>query len=144
MTTTPTELPKRNAVPYDIRSLELVRRFVERMETGRESAGAFPRSPTGSVDWTVINASIAGSATLEEAIGRAVVMADRMCRGVVAAEGAPDGDRSQTDGRMALASEDQFFSFSLTDAVPDFGDRSRYRTRMARRLTGVFGSSERA
>jgi hypothetical protein len=59
-----------------------------------------------------------------------------MSRGVFV--GIPLGDPVSS-----TQAEDPFFAFSLADVVPDFGDESRYRTRMAKKMTRIFGSDGR-
>ena len=78
---------------------------------------------------------MADSSTLEQAIGRAVVVADQMSRGVL--------DDTQPGDSPSLKPEDPFFAFSVADVIPDFGDQSRYRTRVARRVTRIFGPDGR-
>jgi hypothetical protein len=120
-------------------SFELVRCFVKHLAHGSES-DALPSglcSPP-RFEWEDLRTAIAGSHSIEHAIGRAVVIADRMSRG---ASGDPDPRETQSGTEPK---DHPFFGFSVADAVPDFGDRSRYRTRAARRLTEVFGSGDRS
>jgi hypothetical protein len=132
-----------SASPFEIdftdQSWEMVRDFIEHLEDPHgKSRYRNDRSKAARVDWAVIQAAVAGSHSIEQAIGRALVIADRMCREIP----------GETDlGETPVATElkaNAFFGFSVADAVPDFGDESRYRTRMARRLTGVFGSPKRS
>jgi hypothetical protein len=44
------------------------------------------------------------------------------------------------DSPASLKTEDPFFAFSMADVIPDFGDESRYRTRVARKMTRMFGT----
>ncbi len=97
------------------------------------TASRSDHSSRRSIDWEALKESVADSPTLEQAIGRAVVIADRMGRGVF-------DDTPFAEVPTPAASEDPFFSFSMTDVVPDFGDGSRYRSRMVRKVARVFGS----
>ncbi len=117
---------------FDIGSFGLVRKFVEHMVAKNASAVlGSGRSARHAIDWEAVEASVADSRTLEQAIGRAVVIADQMCRGVF--------DITRL-GDSPLKAEAPFFTFSMADVVPDFGDESRYRTRMARKAGRIFGT----
>jgi len=95
------------------------------------------RSARYTIDWAAMEASVADSRTLEHAIGRAVVIADQVSRGVF--------DDNQTGGPPSpIKAEDPFFAFSLADVVPDFGDESRYRTRVVRKVARIFGTRQTA
>ena len=116
---------------YDIVAFDLVRGFVEHLVAGtspREPENS--RSPTNTVDWDTVAASVAHSRSLEHAIGRAVVIADQLSRDVVK-------DVQLGDARTPPpTTDDPFFAFTMADVVPDFGD-SRYRARVARRVGGI-------
>jgi hypothetical protein len=86
-----------------------------------------------AIDWSALESSVADSRTLEQAIGRAVVIADRMCRGVFDGAGL-------ADSAFSLNTENPFFAFSMADVVPDFGGEHRYRSRMSR----IFRASRQA
>jgi hypothetical protein len=119
---------------FDIGSFDLVREFVEHVVAKNTSLGTGnDHSARHALDWAALEASVADSPTLEQAIGRAIVIADQMGRGVF--EDAPP-----TEMAISLAKDDPFFSFSMADVVPDFGDASRYRSRMVRKVARVFGS----
>jgi len=119
---------------FDIGSFGLVRTFVEHVVAKNASAAlGNGRSARHAIDWEAVEASVADSRTLEQAIGRAVVIADQMCRGVF------DITRLG-DAPSRLKAEVPFFTFSMADVVPDFGDESRYRTRMARKAARIFGT----
>ena len=90
------------------------------------------RSAQEPIDWGAVEAAVAGSRSFEQAIGRAVVVADQMCRGVF-------DDINFGGAASSPGSEEPFFAFSNADVIPDFGDESRYRTRMARKVAGIFG-----
>ena len=87
------------------------------------------------VDWNAVEASVADSRTLEQAVGRAVVIADQMSRGAFHGYQPGDSPLSRVD--------DPFFAFSMADVVPDFGDERRYRTKMARKITNILGAGGR-
>jgi len=85
------------------------------------------------IDWGAVEASVADSRTLEQAIGRAVVIADQMSRGVF-------DDTHPGQSPSSLKPEEPFFAFSMADVVPDFGDGSRYRIRVARKMARILGT----
>ena len=121
--------------PLNIGSFDLVRKFVEHVVAKNASTSLGDgRSSRNAIDWEEVEASVADSSSFERAIGRAVVIADQMCRGVF--DGTHPGDAPSS-----LETEEPFFAFSMADVVPDFGDESRYRTRLARRVARIFGTS---
>ena len=128
--------PERSALAnhsgtYDIVAFDLVRGFVEHLVAGtsnRELENG--RSPTNTVDWDTLAASVAHSRSLEHAIGRAVVIADQLARGL-----AKDVELGEAR-TPPPTTDDPFFAFTMADVVPDFGD-SRYRARVARRVGGI-------
>lgn len=129
--------PRRSAsavAAFDIESFGLVRMFVEHVVAKNASA---PLGNDGSagheIDWGAVEASVADSRTIEQAIGRAVVIADQMSRGYF--DGSQPGDPP-----LSPKVEDPFFAFSMADVVPDFGDGSRYRTRVTRKVSRIFGA----
>jgi hypothetical protein len=108
----------------------LVRTFVEHLAAKNASEGLESyRSSLRTIDWETVESSVADSRSFEQAIGRAVVIADQMSRGVF-------GDTHLAEAPPTA--ENPFFSFSVADVVPDFGE-SRYRTRAARKLGRIFG-----
>ena len=118
---------------FDVGSFDLVRKFVEHLVAENASAELRNgRSSRNAIDWDAVEASVADSRSFEQAIGRAVVIADQMWRGVF-------DDTHPGDASSSLKTEEPFFAFSLADVVPDFGDESRYRTRVARRVARIFG-----
>jgi hypothetical protein len=124
-------LPKESASTIDsfaIGSFDLVRSFVEHVVAEHASTVSVDgRSSRHAIDWKAVEAIVADSTSLEQAIGRAVVIAEQMCRGVF--HGTPLGDPPPSPGE-----EEPFFAFSMADVVPDFGDESRFRTRVARKV----------
>ncbi len=120
-------------VPFNIESFDLVRKFVEHVVAKNASAlVGNSRSSRSAIDWEAVEASVADSSSFEQAIGRAVVVADQMCRGVF-------DDTHPGEASSSLKTDYPFFAFSLADVVPDFGDESRYRARVARRVARIFG-----
>jgi hypothetical protein len=110
-----------------------VREFVELMAAKNAPIPSEPHpSPAHAIDWDAVEASVANIGTLEAAIGRAIVLADQMSRGSFPADLA-------TSVLPPLGAEDPFFAFSMADVVPDFGDESRYRNRVVRRVARIFG-----
>jgi hypothetical protein len=117
---------------FAIGSFGLVRQFVEHLaaRNASESLESY-RSSLRTIHWETVESSVADSRSFEQAIGRAVVVADQMSRGVF-------GDVQLAEAPPAA--ENPFFPFSVADVVPDFGDESRYRTRVARKLGRIFGA----
>jgi hypothetical protein len=116
----------------DIGALGIVRSFVEHLvakhaleEPDNTSSGCKPPI------WETLVAAVGDSRTLEVAIGRAVVIADRLARGFVDEFESGEADTPRT-------ADDSFFAFTNADVVPDFGD-SRYRARVSRRVAGIIG-----
>jgi hypothetical protein len=119
-----------NTEGFGVGSIRLVRQFVEEVLTQQDSGSdEGVGSSDRQVDWGAIEASVGGCSTLEQAIGRAIVLADQMLRG--------EFDRS-TLSTTPPKGDDTFFSFSVEDTIPDFGDHSRYRSKVVRRVAGVF------
>jgi hypothetical protein len=131
----PPEFRRRSAAAkgsFDISSFDLVHNFVEHLVAKNASqALEINRSSRPTIDWETVEASVADSCSFEQAIGRAVVIADQMSRGVF-------GDTQFGDAPPSV--EDPFFPFSVADVIPDFGDESRYRTRVARKVGRIFGT----
>jgi hypothetical protein len=114
-----------------VASFALMREFVEQqvLTSDGNSDTAFG-AVSSRIDWQVIEGLVAHCASAEEAIGRAIVIADQMARGVF--------DHSAWLLHLQAGSPGAaFFSFSVTDAVPDFGDRS-YRNRVSKRMGRAF------
>jgi len=120
-------------------SFEMARHFLQHLSDAGESHAPHVGRPSPlGINDEVIRSAILGSNSLEQAIGRAVVLADQMCRGSI-------DEPNAGDVFLGAQPEDHpFLRVSVADAVPDFGDHSRYRTRAARRLIGVFGSPQRS
>jgi hypothetical protein len=116
----------------DIGAFGIVRGFVDHLVA--KQGFKEPDNPSSGCKlpiWETLVAAVADSHTLEEAIGRAVVIADRLARGFV--------DEFESDeAGTPRAADDSFFAFTMADAVPDFGD-SRYRARLSRRVAGIIG-----
>lgn len=137
---------------FGIGSFELVRDFVEHLAAKNAAAVLGNVQPSRApIDWAALEAFVAGSRSFEQAIGRAVVVADRMCRGVfedtqlsdpTSNPGAvgPPASPSDGDPLPSTGAEEPFFDFSNADVIPDFGDGSRYRTRVARKVARIFTS----
>ena len=112
---------------FEVSSFELVRAFVTRVVENEGSSRAQPLPP---VDWRAVEAAVSDSTSLEQAIGRAVVIA-ALSRRVALDEPVQSVDEPEP------GSSEPFFAFSMADAVADFGD-SRCRTRMANRVGRMF------
>jgi len=123
-----------SAATFRVGSFDLVRRFAERIleQNAAPSPGNSERSVVG-IDWSAVEAAVADARTLEQAIGRAVVIADQMSRGL--------SDDCQLRVLPTWPGvEDPFFAFSMDDVVPDFGDGSRYRSKVRKRVAKIFGN----
>jgi hypothetical protein len=120
-------------IAFDIGSHDLVCQFVEQV-VAKNASGLLGngRSLRSAIDWEAVKASVAESNSLEQAIGRAVVIADQMCRGVFE-------DSRLSAAPLSTQTQDAFFRFSVVDVAPDFGDESRYRSKMARSVARIFG-----
>jgi hypothetical protein len=119
-------------------SLDLVRRFVEYLAgvAAREELEERRDRPS-LVDWEIIRTAIVGSQSIERALGRAVVVVHQMSQVTLNATKIVD-----TPSKAEREYQHPFFSFSVSNAVPDFGDQSRYRSKVARRMGRVFRSAE--
>lgn len=136
---------------FDVRSLELVREFVEHLFDAHATRQSDDTLARHVVDWEMVEACISDCHSIEHAIGRAVLAADQMARGVFdggrlralrpaqgqAQEAAPALDVRGPQHPPHAPSEDAFFAFSVADAVADFGDESRYRTKVAKKVARV-------
>ena len=49
-------------------------------------------------------------------------------------------DRTAAHVAPPVPTEDPFVAFSVAEAVPDFGDQSRYRSRVTRKVARNFGT----
>ena len=127
----PTYTPKtsrHSGTHYDIKSFELVRQFVEGLLVQKTSTSGTDDLRRNVVDWETLEASVADSNSLEQAIGRAITLVNQDPGGLLTCP-----------SRVMPGAEDSdsFFSFSLGDVAADFGDGTRYRTRVARRVTTI-------
>jgi hypothetical protein len=115
-------------------SFDLARKFLEHLVL-ENALGALGRgeSVLYEIDWAAVEASTSDCRTLEQAIGRAIVVADQMSRGVF------DGLQC-ADLWPPHDANDPFFAFSVSDVAPDFGDESRYRKRVVRKVAGILGT----
>jgi len=122
---------------FDVGSFHLVRAFVEEMAAKTRSGFDAKCSTAQAVDWQAIESAVADSDSLELAIGRAIVMAHRMCTTGWGFEeddlAPPERVDPGSEDMVRSETEDPFFTFSVAEAVPDFGE-SRLRTRVARRV----------
>lgn len=124
----------RTDIPFDIAGFGLVREFVEHLAARSQLPWATSSTrSTARIDWEALEDAVAGASSLELAIGRAIALADRMCRDV-----SDDHELEVTTTRDEV--DEPFFAFSVTDVVPDFGDQSRYRARVAKRVAKIFGN----
>jgi hypothetical protein len=119
---------------FEIGSFDLVRKFAEQiLEKNAAGSPANEDRSLVAIDWEAVEAAVAEARTLEQAVGRAVVIADQMSRGL------------RDDYRLQVLpswpkGEDPFFAFSMADVVPDFGDGSRYRSKVRKKVAKIFGN----
>jgi hypothetical protein len=123
---------------------DLVRAFVEHVIDEERDATGDVLAPTQTVDWDAVRAAVADTRTLEHAAGRAVVLAlstprtatdAATCRKVV--------EEIEASATWDVRIDDPFFAFSVADVDPDFGDESRYRSKVARRVARAMGMGRR-
>jgi hypothetical protein len=117
---------------YPDHAVSLAKAFVTAHCAG--GAGACHVEPGGpsaqpTIDWAAIRHGVAAAASLERAVGRAVVLAARSARGQ---------DVGEPAGVMTLdpALVEPFFAFSVSEVVPDFGDH-RPRTWLSHKVTRI-------
>ncbi len=128
-------------------AFDLVRRFVEQ-RTGALGAFGEDQLTSDLIDWEALEAAAAGARSLEQAVGRALLLALSENGPVPKDPGRLESPRPHTleSGDCAgwsVKTDDPFFSFSVADIVPDFGDESRYRSKVARRMARVIGIGKR-
>jgi spore germination protein YaaH len=111
---------------FDIRSIDLVRQYVEHLVSRSTSGGTSPETVEidEAIIWEMIQRSIAGSESMEEAVGRAIVVADQISRGSLE---VPQLSAKGSHGKE----HSSFFSVNMSSATPDFGDDSRFRKKVA-------------
>jgi hypothetical protein len=108
-------------------TLEILEEFVEHLaEAGVSRAPFNDQGRTPTLEWDLAVEAIVDCGSMEQAIGRALVVADQMNRGVVVSNEGVSPSPAQD--------EDPFFSFSVADSLPDFGDHSRYRSKLAKKV----------
>jgi hypothetical protein len=110
-------------------AFELAHRFIGHLAS---EEGAPDRWSDCSIDWEAVESAMAGCTSIEHAIGRAVVTLNRM-RSTVSVS-VP---RTSNDAHLPPPANDPFFSFTVSDAAPDFGDGSRFRAKIAKRMAAV-------
>jgi hypothetical protein len=127
-------------------TLEILEQFFEHLGAINASrVSADDRRSALPLEWTPAIEAISDSLSIEQAIGRSVVIADQLHQGAFARQ----RDRERTVDQMSrgcsvdhshnttsfvIQDGDPFFSFSVADSLPDFGDQSRYRTRLANKI----------
>jgi spore germination protein YaaH len=115
-------------VTFDIESMDMVREYIGYLANKNSATNAGLGSDEAVIDWDVIQSAIEGSESIEEAVGRAVVVADLMSRG------AYKGQFGEAGANTHLSSN-RFFAFDNSNATADFGERSRFRTWIAERAS---------
>jgi hypothetical protein len=123
---------------FDVGSFAIVRQFVEHiMDKNATTLSDDGERSLLALDWEAVEASISDSRSIEHAIGRAVVIADHTSRGLC-------DEYLLRHASPWPAFEDPFFSFSMENVLPDFGDESRYRSRVRRKVARIFGTRRAA
>ncbi len=128
--TSPTETPSitEPSATFDIQSMELVRQYIYHLASKATVGGIGDLPGGGAIDWDVIRDSIAGSQSVEEAIGRAIVVADLMSRG------AYKGEFGEV-GAGASQNSNRFFAFDNSNVNAQFGEKTRFKTWIAERAS---------
>jgi hypothetical protein len=112
-------------------TFEFLERFFDHLaETNASRPREANESPSPAVEWGVAAEAIADSTSVEQAIGRTLVIANQMNREMPVDE---SGSLRSSDAQ----DEAPFFAFSVADSLPDFGDQSRYRTKFAKKVGRV-------
>jgi hypothetical protein len=119
---------------FEVGSFAIVRQFVEHiMDKNAPTQAENGERTRLAIDWEAVEVAVADSRTLEQAVGRAVVIADQTSRGL--------SDEYQLPEAAPWPKfVDPFFAFSLSDVLPDFGDGSRYRSKVRRKVAKIFGA----
>jgi spore germination protein YaaH len=107
---------------FDVRSFEIVRRYLEQLESRDARKGV----TWGASDWERVLHSVEGADSLEQAIGRAVIVADQIVGSIPV---------KTKDTVPPPEIEGSFFAFDSFSAIPEFGDGARIRTKVAGRLS---------
>lgn len=117
-------------------TFEILEKFVDHLNTTSPSRETVSDQNGGpSIEWDLAEEAIVDCNSIEQAIGRTLVFADQLNKRVVVHDCR--SVQSSTIGNEKPASvrdEDPFFSFSVIDSAPDFGDQSRYRSKLAKRV----------
>lgn len=130
-------------------AFDLVRRFVEQRVDSGGGALLEDQLTSDLIDWEAVEAAAAPAHSLEQAVGHALLLALSKNRPVSKDPGRFEAPRPHTleSGDCpgwSVKTDDPFFSFSVADIVPDFGDESRYRSKVARRMARVIGIGKRS
>jgi hypothetical protein len=121
---------------FDMGGFEIARKFVQHLVAEHAGdAGKCGSSARRAVGWEPLAISVRDLPSLEAAIGRVVVVADRLSREA--------SSHLEVESWKSSTIEDPFFTFSLADVVPDFGP-DRYRSRVARRFASMIGRRQAA
>jgi hypothetical protein len=92
--------------PDVVKSLDLARRFVDFLfaRTATPKSGKTSDRPKpGPRDWEILQAAVANTSSLEQAVGRSIVVADLLARGVYQDLGEADSnDAGETSRRTAV------------------------------------------
>jgi hypothetical protein len=125
-------VPAPRADNFNPLRFEIFRDFVERVVVPNTPDGFGPTyGGLQGAPWEAIRSAVADSNSIEQALGRAIVFADRL-------QSEPIADVIDTTSETTEHSNEAFFAFSVADALPDFGDQSRYRSKVTRKVAGVF------
>jgi hypothetical protein len=108
-------------------AFELAHKFIEHLASEEDSPA---RWSDHFIDWEIVESAMAGCTSLEHAIGRAIVTMNRI-------RSSASVPRTSNDAHLPPPANDPFFSFTVSDTAPDFGDGSRFRAKIAKRMAAV-------
>jgi hypothetical protein len=124
------------------RTFEFLETFIQNQavtNAARQPEG--DRDSPPAIEWELVTEAIGGAHSVEQAIGRVVVIVDQINRGARLNRDVLD-DQGQCLASPPVRDDDPFFAFSVIDSLPDFGDQSRYRTRLAKKVGRMLRPNE--
>jgi hypothetical protein len=117
-------------------SFEILEKFVDHLKsTGPLRGTVVEQNCAPSIEWDLAEEAIVHCTSIEQAIGRTLVVADQINKRVATHDGRNTSSSTvRSENPASVRDEDPFFSFSVVDSLPDFGDQSRYRSKLAKRV----------
>jgi hypothetical protein len=115
---------------------EILENFVDHLHTTGPLRGTvIEQNCAPSIGWDRAEEAIVDCTSIEQAIGRTLVFADQINKRVATHDGrSTPSSTVRSENPAFVRDEDPFFSFSVVDSLPDFGDQSRYRSKLAKRV----------